>query len=360
MIAGTSTDVSAQNTRAYVDAGVSHARPPTGVELDPATYALAGARLFIGPAFGSLYGGLAVDGSSADWIGGRLGARFQSRRSGTIGWGLTGVASAFSVGEPTPYTAITGRAIPELRLATGRTAYVLRGYGGLGWSDVTDTSQEPAVTYEADLWMVGTGLEVSLPAGSAQAWFGTDLYQAADGFYASAYAGSLGSLGRTLWGAELRFWETPRDTEVEVRLSLSVPFSSRWSGEVSAGRSGPDPLLGSPAGADGSAVFSWLALAPAGEPADLVVIKEGEPASVTFRLKYGAADSVAVIGDFSNWQPIPLVRHEAVWSAEVTVEPGLYHFGFLVDGKWHIPENAPGKVTDEFGRMNATLVVPGR
>jgi hypothetical protein len=363
MIAGTSTDVSAQSARAYVDAGVSHARPPAGVDIDPATYALAGARFFAGPAFGSLYGGLAMDEASADWIGGRLGGRYQPQRTGTragtIGWGLTGVVSAFSVGEPTPYSAVTGRFVPELRIASGRTAYVLRGYAGLGRSEVTDRGQEPAVSYEADLWMYGAGVELSWPISAAQAWLGADAYEAADGFYGSAYVGSLGSLGATVWGAELRVWTTPGDTEIEVLINLSVPFSRRWSGEFSAGRSGPDPLLGSPAGADGSAVVSWEVLGPEPQPLDLVTVREGQPASVTFRLEYEGAESVSVIGDFSNWEPIPLARSGKLWSVVVPMDPGLYHFGFLVDGEWHVPEHAPGKVTDEFGRLNATLVVPG-
>jgi hypothetical protein len=46
------------------------------------------------------------------------------------------------------------------------------------------------------------------------------------------------------------------------------------------------------------------------------------------------------------------------WVAEVKLPPGLYHFGFLVDGEWFVPEHAPGRVNDEFGRTNATLIVP--
>ncbi len=360
MIAGTSTDVSAQNTRAYVDAGVSHARPPAGVDLDPATYALFGARFFAGPAFGSLYGGLAMDANSADWIGGRLGAHYQPASTGNISWGVTGLVSAFTLGEPTPYEAVTARVIPEALLSSGKTAFVLRGYGGIGRSDVTDSSQETPVTYEADLWMYGAGLEAARPIGRAQFWLGAEIYEAADGFYSSAYVGSLGSLGGTLWLAELRLWGTPGDVEPEGRISVSVPFSSRWSAEVSAGRSGPDPLLGSPAGEDGSAVVSWSLLAPPAEPPPVVTISEQEPTSVTFRLEDNGAEQVSVIGDFSNWEPVPLTRRDKTWSGVVRIEPGLYHFGFLVDGEWHVPEHAPGKVTDDFGRLNATLVVLGQ
>ena len=64
-----------------------------------------------------------------------------------------------------------------------------------------------------------------------------------------------------------------------------------------------------------------------------------------------------MIGDFSDWEPLEMQRQGNAWLARVPIEPGIYHFGFLVDGEWYVPENATGKVTDDFGRLNATLVV---
>lgn len=43
---------------------------------------------------------------------------------------------------------------------------------------------------------------------------------------------------------------------------------------------------------------------------------------------------------------------------EIPVESGAHHFGFLVDGEWFVPETATGRVSDEWGRVNATLLVP--
>jgi hypothetical protein len=343
----------------YVDAGMSHARPPAGVEVDPATYALFGARFFAGPAFGSFYGALAADGSSADWIGGRLGASYRSPMPGRLGWAVTGVISGFSLGDPTPYKAATVRLVPEARLSSGRTAWVLRGYSGAGRSDVTDTSQEPEVSFEADLWMYGVGLETSRPIGPTQAWLGVDAYNTAGGAYYSAYVGSVGSIGTAIWGVAVRLWDTPNDVEAELNVSVSVPLGSRWSTQVAGGRSGPDPLLASPAGVDGSAVVSWSVLAPAREPPPVASLGEGQPTMVLFSLEYDDAANVSVIGDFSAWEPIALSRQGTNWVGRVPIEPGLYHFGFLVDGEWFVPEHAPGKVTDDFGRINATLVVPG-
>jgi 1,4-alpha-glucan branching enzyme len=80
----------------------------------------------------------------------------------------------------------------------------------------------------------------------------------------------------------------------------------------------------------------------------------------TFRLKRPEADSVSVMGDFTAWKPVPMRRQGGTWVARTPLEPGLYHFGFLVDGEWFVPEDAPGRVTDEFGRVNATVAVPAR
>ena len=45
------------------------------------------------------------------------------------------------------------------------------------------------------------------------------------------------------------------------------------------------------------------------------------------------------------------------WAVELSVPEGTHHFGFLVDGDWFVPVDAPDTVPDEWGRRNATLVV---
>lgn len=48
------------------------------------------------------------------------------------------------------------------------------------------------------------------------------------------------------------------------------------------------------------------------------------------------AKSVAVVGDFSAWQPIPLSDPDGdgIWTASIPLPPGRYEYAFLVDGKW--------------------------
>jgi len=75
MLANSASGLQAQSVGVNLDAGVSHARPPSGVTAEPSTYAMAGARISAGPALGSLYGALRVDGDAGDWLAASLGAR---------------------------------------------------------------------------------------------------------------------------------------------------------------------------------------------------------------------------------------------------------------------------------------------
>lgn len=48
------------------------------------------------------------------------------------------------------------------------------------------------------------------------------------------------------------------------------------------------------------------------------------------------ARSVAVVGDFSAWQPLPMSDPDGdgIWTASIPLPPGRYEYAFLVDGKW--------------------------
>ena len=79
---------------------------------------------------------------------------------------------------------------------------------------------------------------------------------------------------------------------------------------------------------------------------------------VRFRVEDRAAQRVEVLGDFSGWEPQAMVQDGRDWVLEIPLAAGTYHFGFLVDGEWFVPEEAPGRVSDDWGQMNATVVVP--
>lgn len=74
------------------------------------------------------------------------------------------------------------------------------------------------------------------------------------------------------------------------------------------------------------------------------------------------ASSVALVGDFNNWDPKATPLRAAstggVWSVEVPIQPGRHLYAFVVDGKVWRPDPAAPKATGEdFGEPNSALTV---
>jgi hypothetical protein len=72
------------------------------------------------------------------------------------------------------------------------------------------------------------------------------------------------------------------------------------------------------------------------------------------------ANSVAVAGDFSNWEPIELTKQqvngEQVWSGMVPMSRGEHNYMFIKDGsKWITDPMAPVTRDDGFGNKNAVV-----
>jgi len=74
----------------------------------------------------------------------------------------------------------------------------------------------------------------------------------------------------------------------------------------------------------------------------------------------GDAHSVAVAGDFSNWEPVPLNKQEIdgkkVWTGLVTLHRGENRYMYVIDGqKWVTDPLAPIHQNDGFGNRNAII-----
>ena len=82
---------------------------------------------------------------------------------------------------------------------------------------------------------------------------------------------------------------------------------------------------------------------------------------VQFLLEAPAATSVAVAGDFSDWQPsftLDDLDGDGVWSGRVPVRPGVHGYMFVVDEtEWRTDPNAGRYQDDGFGNQNAVLAV---
>lgn len=72
------------------------------------------------------------------------------------------------------------------------------------------------------------------------------------------------------------------------------------------------------------------------------------------------ANSIAVAGDFSDWEPIELTKQningEQIWTGLVTLSRGEHSYMFLKDGsQWLTDPLAPVQRDDGFGNKNAVI-----
>jgi 1,4-alpha-glucan branching enzyme len=86
------------------------------------------------------------------------------------------------------------------------------------------------------------------------------------------------------------------------------------------------------------------------------------PNAFQFVLVAPQASSVAVVGDFNDWDPArsPMQTAQGVWATIVPLAPGRYRYAFLVNGvEWRADPGAPRARDDEFGTPSSVITVGG-
>jgi hypothetical protein len=90
-------------------------------------------------------------------------------------------------------------------------------------------------------------------------------------------------------------------------------------------------------------------------------VAAGAPSVVTFVLVAPEARTVALAGDFDDWDRARMpMRREAsgLWTVEVPLAPGRYQYTFVVDGRRFVADPAaPRAVGDDFGQPNSVVTV---
>lgn len=123
------------------------------------------------------------------------------------------------------------------------------------------------------------------------------------------------------------------------------------------------PLAGALALAAGAVLMLSVRPRPSGEPA-LPPLTAATSAKARFVFIAPGAQSVAVTGDFVDWNPegIPMQDREGrgVWVAEVDLTPGVHHYVFIVNGSELVTDPNASEVDDGFGQRNSVLLVPPR
>lgn len=75
------------------------------------------------------------------------------------------------------------------------------------------------------------------------------------------------------------------------------------------------------------------------------------------------AASVALVGDFNDWDPTraPMRSRDGVWATAVSLTPGRYRYAFLINGvEWRADPSAPAVTDDEFGSPSSVVTVGER
>ncbi len=351
-----------------LEVGGSRAFAAAGTDLDASTYLTLGLQADRWTPSGSgvfagVFGGMATDSVGGDWGSLLLGGKVVAGAGGPVEFSLSGSAYGFAVGEPYVYEAVTASARPEVRIPVGRAALVLYGEGGKGSSTIEFRQTAHVRSFTQDLWHYGGGPELQLRLGRAVAAASFGVLETEGGTYRRGEF-QLRSAGRngSLVDAVLRVWETPLGTETTGSVALTIPVGGpNWFAQLVGGRTDPDPLVQSEPGGQGGLVIGRRLVRfgrSTGTPVVALGQMPGGGATALFRMENRDAQRVDVLGDFSSWEPQAMARDGRAWILEIPLTTGTYHFGFLVDGEWFVPDAAPGRVSDDWGQMNATIVVP--
>ncbi len=181
-----------------------------------------------------------------------------------------------------------------------------------------------------------------------------DELQAYHGLVA-AFAAALEPLAGTraidVSGAVMERIASRATTKLAARSATRRPLSSatRW---LWAPR--PVSLRFRPAFALAAAASIALlaAVVPSRPPAARQVVVE-------FRLSAPDAHNVSLVGDFNSWKPVSALSERApgVWTVSVPLEPGVYNYGFMIDGRTVRLDPLAPRVADGFGGENSRVTV---
>ena len=219
---------------------------PTGVGLDPATYAMGGARLAWrsprGSVSGGAYGGRATAEAGSDFLSGFFRGEFWLPAGEPVALGVGGMAQAFAVREPFLYRVSTAEFSPMVRFGSARAALVIRGRVGAGSSRVELRRTDGAVRRaEHDLWSRGIDAELALGSSDLTVTATAGVHRSQGGSFRGIALRALAMPGLVTLRGGAELWDTPLGTELSGGFSLSIAVG-HWEVRASADRTGPDPL----------------------------------------------------------------------------------------------------------------------
>jgi hypothetical protein len=371
--AGLSARALTAQTDVTIEVGASQIGPPLGLDSESARFAVAGIRAsHFGTsgtgAYGALLAGRTLgDANGGDFVTARVGGSLAEQWTSAWRGSLDLRLLAFGVRAPFPYRAVAVELGPAVTFSSGPVSLELAGVAGSGRSRFEVWRVEGGRTrvFEDALAHVGATAELQLGRGTVRGGVAGGMHATPGGRFTS---GGTSLVLSGAWGVvELRgdVWRTPAGTQTTGGLSLVVPLS-RWSVRGFFGRSDPDPLtLAEPGGASAGVLLGRSLYARGSGGTDdvrpweiLAATDAGARVRMSIEVPAGAK-AVALMGDFTLWDPVPMLRRGGRWEVELEIRPGTHHYGFLVDDEWYLPDDTRDVVPDEWGRLSAILVIEG-
>jgi len=371
LVSALRSPLTGQGSELSVEVGGSTIQPPAGVDGDAAQFFSAGLRAMHYSANGSgifasfLAGRSLNEASGGDFLSLSLeGAAWHDLGRGWSG-GFEMKGFGFDVGNPFPYRSVGFEGGPSLRFSSPHLTARIRGVGGGGWSrtQLSRSVEGPAVTVEDDLWRYGGTAEVLAGSSHIMGGLAAGIHETAGGTYRSAGVRLLAGWGGPALELRADVWRTPGGDETTGGLAFIVPLGG-WSLRGFLGRTEPDPLtLAEPGGGAGGILVGRRLLGrdplpPVRPPLHEILQQDGDAATVRIHVRPPrGSGAVELLGDFTHWEPVAMQRDGEEWVVNLEIPAGTHHFGFLVNGSWYLPKDAPDTVPDEWGRRNATLVI---
>jgi hypothetical protein len=133
-----------------------------------------------------------------------------------------------------------------------------------------------------------------------------------------------------------------QDLPAATYLSLGVRYSPRSARRASTVLS-PDVLS-----------------AAARDEPPAMTVSDGDAGRRTISYRAPAARSVEIMGDFTNWTPLPMRPSQGpgTWSISVPITSGVHQVNVRIDGgEWTVPAGLTA-VRDEFGGSVGIMLVP--
>lgn len=148
-----------------------------------------------------------------------------------------------------------------------------------------------------------------------------------------------------------------------------VWISSQLAAVAGGGREPAQPTRGLPArtyATLGVMLAYWpipRGVVPVETPASLVHAFEMRPAGPTLQritARIGGVETVEVMGDFSDWTPLPLMRRgRDQWELLVPMKMGMHQINMRIDGgQWIAPPGMPTMKDDFNGDVGVVVVKP--